>query len=201
VFWTSWDGRRWGRFRRRWDSSSRTHSGHSGIQPIHDLVKHFCFNRTVSVISSEPPWKDGNARKKTCLIKLELYITVYNFENFLFSIVGSLPKWLTHFYCIGNCRLCMAITRQFKTLFYKPSFALNDMLPNQELLTIEEIWTLKYKIPTMNISDSIVHHCLEWTSLLGFQANIIVIPSQQHTEQIYQKSNKKFYLKNCFCHM
>ncbi len=42
--------------------------------------------------SSDTSCKDGNARKKTCLIKLELYINVYNFENFLFSIVGSLPK-------------------------------------------------------------------------------------------------------------
>ena len=36
--------------------------------------------------------------RKLCLIKYELLIRVYNLENWLFSIVVNLQKWLAHFY-------------------------------------------------------------------------------------------------------
>ena len=49
--------------------------------------KKVIFKGTVSVISGEPPFTDGNAQLKTangtqlCVLKYESDINVYNFEN------------------------------------------------------------------------------------------------------------------------
>ena len=53
----------------------------------------FVFKGTVSVISSDPPSKDGNARFTTlCLIKYELVIHILVYLNCLLSFVASLQN-------------------------------------------------------------------------------------------------------------
>ena len=70
--------------------------GRDDAKHHHILVIRFNLKRTVSIISSETPCKDGNARFRTapfklCLIKNELDINVF------VSFTGSLRKWLVHF--------------------------------------------------------------------------------------------------------
>ena len=44
--------------------------------------------------------KNGNVRFTLCLIKHDLHLNVYNFENCLFSTMVSLQKGLAHFYIL-----------------------------------------------------------------------------------------------------
>ena len=64
--------------------------------------KQILITGTVSIIFRDPPCKDGNVRFTIVSLKAfsnELWILyyVYNFENWLFSIVGSIQKWLEPF--------------------------------------------------------------------------------------------------------
>ena len=58
----------------------------------------FVFKEHLSVVFSDPPSKDGNAKFTTvplfklCLIDYELNSNVYKLENGLFSIVASLQQ-------------------------------------------------------------------------------------------------------------
>ena len=63
------------------------------------LLGHPVLKGTVSEISRDTTCKDDNNRfttipQKLCLVNFEWDINVYHFENWLFSIVDSLQKWL-----------------------------------------------------------------------------------------------------------
>ena len=69
----------------------------------------FRIKGTVSVTSSDPPCKDGNAQFTTvplkyCLIRYDKDFNVNNLENWLFLNVVSLQKILTPFYCRKKIR-------------------------------------------------------------------------------------------------
>ena len=74
--------------------------GFSGLKSDYSKTVSFFlqFKGTVSVISSDLSWKDGNARfTKVCLIKYELDTNFFVSLNCLFLFAISLWKWLIHF--------------------------------------------------------------------------------------------------------
>ena len=78
------------------------------------IKKKVVFKGTVSVISGEPPFKDGNAQ--LCVLKYESDINVYNFENWLLDLI-LLNLWrqpyLPHYWSDKGSRPSTVVNRVF----------------------------------------------------------------------------------------
>ena len=76
-----------------------------------------------------------------CLIKYDLDINVYNFENCLFSTVVSLQKWLTHF-CTTGRHIGIIKTELFSCWKNENIFRIIDQIEAKRIEYMLE-WNLK----------------------------------------------------------